>query len=60
MAAYLWRYGLIDRPQFTAEQGHWMDRPGQAFVEIIGPPENIETVRVGGNAALVMRGELVI
>jgi trans-2,3-dihydro-3-hydroxyanthranilate isomerase len=24
MAAYLWRYGLIQDPRFIAEQGHWM------------------------------------
>jgi trans-2,3-dihydro-3-hydroxyanthranilate isomerase len=28
MAAFLWRYGLIDKPTFVAEQGHWMQRPG--------------------------------
>lgn len=58
MAAYLWRYGLIEAPQFVAEQGHWMDRPGQAFVEVVGPPEAMETVRVGGTAVTVLRGEL--
>jgi trans-2,3-dihydro-3-hydroxyanthranilate isomerase len=60
MAAYLWHYGLIDQPRFTAEQGHWMSRPGVGDAEVIGPPEDIQTVKVGGKAALVMRGELVI
>lgn len=60
MAAYLWRYGLIQEPTFIAEQGHWMDRPGQASVEVIGQPEEIETVKVGGGAVVVLRGELVI
>ncbi len=60
MAAYLWRYGLIDEPRFTAEQGHWMNRPGQASVEVIGPPHAIETVKVGGGAVTVLRGELSI
>ncbi len=58
MAAYLWHYGLIDQPKFIAEQGHWMSRPGQATVEIIGPRDNIETVKVGGSAATIIRGEL--
>ncbi len=58
MAAYLWRYGLIDTPTFVAEQGHWMHRPGQASVEVVGPREAIETVKVGGAAATVVRGEL--
>jgi trans-2,3-dihydro-3-hydroxyanthranilate isomerase len=56
MAAYLWRYGLIPWPRFNAEQGHWMGRPGLASVEVIGPPEAIETVRVGGGAVLVLEG----
>jgi trans-2,3-dihydro-3-hydroxyanthranilate isomerase len=60
MAAYLWHHGLIDEPTFIAEQGHWLNRPGQASVEVIGPRENIETVKVGGKAVTVMRGTLEI
>ena len=60
MAAYLWHHGLIPTPTFMAEQGHWMDRPGQAYVEVIGPPEDIETVKVGGSAVTVLHGELTI
>lgn len=60
MAAYLWRYGLIDQPTFIAEQGHWMGRPGQATVEIIGSRDDIETVRVGGAAVTIVRGELTL
>jgi trans-2,3-dihydro-3-hydroxyanthranilate isomerase len=58
MAAYLWRYGLIDSPRFRAEQGHWLGRPGMAQVEVVGPPGGMETVRVGGQAVTVLRGEL--
>ncbi|MBN1667605.1 MAG: PhzF family phenazine biosynthesis protein [Anaerolineales bacterium] len=58
MAAYLWHYEWIEQPSFIAEQGHWMQRPGQAQVEIIGPRHAIETVKVGGQAVLVMKGEL--
>jgi trans-2,3-dihydro-3-hydroxyanthranilate isomerase len=60
MAAYLWHYGLIENPNFIAEQGHWMGRPGQAFVEVVGPRDEIETVKVGGSAVTVLRGELTI
>jgi trans-2,3-dihydro-3-hydroxyanthranilate isomerase len=60
MAAYLWHYGLIDSPTFTAEQGHWMGRPGQGQVEVVGTREDIETVKVGGGAVTVLRGELVL
>ena len=58
MGAYLWHHGLIDEPKFIAEQGHWMNRPGQATVEVIGPRDDIETVKVGGKAVTVMRGKL--
>ena len=58
MAAYLWRYNLIDSPTFIAEQGHWMGRPGKAMVEVVGDRDDIETVKVGGEAVTVVRGEL--
>jgi trans-2,3-dihydro-3-hydroxyanthranilate isomerase len=60
MAAYLWHYSLIEGPNFVAEQGHWMNRPGQAEVEVVGTREDIETVRVGGAAVTVLRGEFVL
>jgi trans-2,3-dihydro-3-hydroxyanthranilate isomerase len=60
MAAYLWHYGLIEKPTFLAEQGHWMGRPGIGTVEVVGPREDIETVKVGGGAVTVLRGELAI
>ncbi len=60
MAAYLWHYDLIEHPTFIAEQGHLMQRPGRAFVEVVGSRENIRTVKVGGSAVTVLRGELVL
>lgn len=60
MGAYLWHYGLIQKPTFVAEQGHWMSRPGVGFVEVVGPADDIETVKVGGAAATILRGELII
>ena len=60
MGAYVWHHGLIKSAKFKAEQGHWMGRPGQANVEVVGPPDSIETVRVGGSAVTVIRGELLI
>ena len=58
MAAYLWHYHHLKNPKFTAEQGHWMKRPGQAYVEVIGPCDEIETVKVGGMAVSVLNGTL--
>lgn len=60
MAAYLYHYGIITQKNFVAEQGHWINRPGQATVEIVGSPENIETVKVGGSAVTVLKGELIL
>jgi PhzF family phenazine biosynthesis protein len=60
MGAYLWHHGLIDRPTFVAEQGHWMHQPGAGRVQVVGPRGDIETVRVGGPAVTVIRGELTI
>jgi PhzF family phenazine biosynthesis protein len=60
MACYLWRYGLTDSASFTAEQGHWMGRPGQAGVQVIGAPEAITGVQVSGQAHILMRGILTI
>jgi trans-2,3-dihydro-3-hydroxyanthranilate isomerase len=60
MGAYLWHHGLIDQPIFIAEQGHWMQRPGQSKVEVVGSRDDIERVKVGGSAVTVLRGELVL
>jgi len=58
MSAYLWSRALLDSPRFVAEQGHWMGRPGSALVEVVGPRDNIETVRVAGTAVTILEGEV--
>jgi trans-2,3-dihydro-3-hydroxyanthranilate isomerase len=60
MGAYLWHYSLIESPAFIAEQGHWMGRPGRGTVEVVGPRDDIQTVKVGGSAVAVICGELTI
>lgn len=60
MAAYLWAHGLIAAPEFTAEQGHGLGRPGQAQVEVLGPRDAISGVKVSGQGALVMSGEVYL
>jgi PhzF family phenazine biosynthesis protein len=60
MAAWLWRHGLIEAPQFVAEQGHWLGRPGRAQVEVLGPRDGISGVKVGGQGCVLMRGYLNI
>ncbi len=60
MAAFLWRHGMIVSSGLTAEQGHWMGRPGTAVAEVVGPRHDIAAVRVGGSAVATMRGDLFI
>lgn len=58
MAAYLWHHGLITKDSFTAEQGHWMGRPGQAAVSRVGPAEAMTGIRVSGEGFVLMSGEV--
>ena len=44
----------------TAEQGHWMKRPSQISVEIIGTRDAIEAVKIGGSAVVVLQGEILL
>lgn len=60
MGAYLWRHGMIAEPKFTAEQGHWMGRPGHGYVEVLGPRDAMTGVKVGGQGCILMRGDLKI
>lgn len=56
MAAYLWHHGLMDKDTFTAQQGHWMDRPGQARIARVGPVDAMTGIRVAGQGYVLMRG----
>lgn len=60
MGAYLWRYALIEKPNFVAEQGHWMERPGRVQVEIGGSRKDITSVKIGGTAVAVLEGVLTL
>ena len=60
MAAYLWDNGLIQKPTFTAHQGDFLGRPGEAEVEVLGRPGNISGVKVTGSAYILMTGKLKI
>ena len=56
MAAYLWRHGYLDAPEFVAEQGHDMGRAGTVQVRVSGPREAIETLQIGGTGVVVLEG----
>lgn len=57
MAAYLWRYGMMPKDSFVAEQGHGMGRPGQAFVSRVGPSDAMTGIKVAGQGFVLMRGQ---
>jgi len=60
MGAYIVRHGILPGSRFHIEQGHLCGRPGEGDVEVVGPREDIDTVKVGGPAITVMCGELIL
>jgi trans-2,3-dihydro-3-hydroxyanthranilate isomerase len=58
MGAYLWHHGYLKSPDFLAEQGHDMGRPGAVQVRVSGPAEAIEAVQIGGTGIVVLEGRL--
>ncbi|MEO0381559.1 MAG: PhzF family phenazine biosynthesis isomerase, partial [Pseudomonadota bacterium] len=58
MAAYLWAEGLIDKPKFSAHQGHGLSRPGKAQIDVLGRHDAITGVVVAGAAHVLMSGVL--
>ncbi|KAJ2962278.1 hypothetical protein NQZ79_g2499 [Umbelopsis isabellina] len=61
MSAYCAKYGLIKTNRFIAEQGHWMGRPSTIHVEVVKNEKgDIEHVKIGGTAVLVLKGSLLL
>ncbi len=58
MAAYLWKYGLMPKDKFVAEQGHDMGRPGQAKVTRDGPADAMSGIKIAGKGFVLMRGQV--
>ncbi len=58
MAAYLWKYGLMPKDKFVAEQGHDMGRPGQATVTRDGPADAMSGIKIAGKGFVLMRGQV--
>ena len=48
------------KPSLIAEQGHWLDRPGQANVTVLGLAEAITGVEVAGSGHVLMSGQLLL
>ena len=60
MGAYIFRYRLRSKRVLYAEQGHFIKRPGYATIEVVGPAENIEAVKVGGEAVKTIEGTICL
>ena len=51
---------MITKSRFTAQQGHWINRPGEAYVEVVGNRYDMDTVRIGGYAVIVLKGKMIL
>lgn len=59
MAAYLWKYKLIEQPFITAKQGKWLQRECLGTAQIEGEPGNPTSVRVTGKGKVISVGKLM-
>jgi PhzF family phenazine biosynthesis protein len=63
IGALIGKLGLLPQHdgviEYVAEQGIEMGLPGRVFVEVSGAPDDL-TVRVGGHAVTLLRGELLL
>ena len=55
-----WVDAFSQKPTFTAHQGDFLGRPGEAEVEVLGRAGNISGVKVTGSAYILMTGKLKI
>jgi trans-2,3-dihydro-3-hydroxyanthranilate isomerase len=60
MAAYCARYRLVDCDSYKISQGRHAGRPGVGYIRVLGSPDNIEGIDVGGEAVTVLRGTLLL
>jgi len=60
MSALAFATGVIDRAVFQVRQGDHVGRPGTAHVEVLGRPDAISGVRVGGDAVAVASGRIFL
>ena len=66
LGAYLVHHGGLSlepdngRYKFVIEQGDFIHRPSRINLDVKGQPGHVEEVRVGGQAVLVARGEVIV
>lgn len=60
MAAYLHHYGYLTAPEFVAEQGHWLGRPGTVQVRVESAAGAVQRVQIGGTGVVLVEGRLTL
>ncbi|GAB2940617.1 PhzF family phenazine biosynthesis protein [Hymenobacter coalescens] len=60
MAAYLHQHGYLTQPEYVAEQGHWLGRPGTVQVRVAAAAGAIHTVQIGGTGVVLVEGALTL
>ena len=60
MAAFVFANRLISHPTFLVSQGTHIGRPSEITVHILGTPEAIEGIRIGGSAVTTLRGTITL
>lgn len=56
MGSFLYHYSILKNSKIVCEQGHLMGRPGSGVLELEGTPENIQKVRLYGEAVASLKG----
>lgn len=59
MAAFILQYGFLSKTKLTAQQGHWMGRPGQAQIEVILQNGVVENIFMTGEAHTIIEGQFL-
>jgi len=60
MSALVFATRVIDRADFRVRQGEHVGRPGTVYVEVLGRPDAISGVRIGGHAVTVASGRIEV
>lgn len=58
MSALAFATGIVDRSAFSVRQGGHVGRPGTVYAEVLGRPDAISGVRIGGHAVTVASGRI--
>jgi trans-2,3-dihydro-3-hydroxyanthranilate isomerase len=61
LGAYLLQHGVVEVAPLTeiiAEQGYEIERPSRILIQVESEDDAIQTVKIGGQAVMVLEGTL--